>query len=41
MQISKIVDFDLLKYSVKDEFASKKKLIPINLEALEKGRQAA
>lgn len=38
---SKIVDFDLLKDSVKDEFTGKKKLIPINLEALEKGRQAA
>jgi 2-oxoglutarate ferredoxin oxidoreductase subunit gamma len=38
---SKIVDFDLLKDSVKDEFAAKKKLIPINLEALEQGRQAA
>jgi 2-oxoglutarate ferredoxin oxidoreductase subunit gamma len=38
---SKIVDFELLKDSVRDEFAGKKKLIPINLEALEKGRQAA
>ena len=38
---SKLVDFDLLKDSVKDEFAAKQKLVPINLEALEKGRQAA
>lgn len=38
---SKIVDFDLLKDSVRDEFSGKRKLIPINLEALEKGRQAA
>jgi 2-oxoglutarate ferredoxin oxidoreductase subunit gamma len=38
---SKIVDFDLLKDSVRDEFCGKKKLIPINLEAMERGRQAS
>ena len=33
--------FDLLKDSVRDEFSGKKRLIPINLEAMEIGRQAA
>lgn len=38
---SKIVDFDLLKDSIRYEFAGKKKLIAINLEALEKGSELA
>ena len=33
--------FDLLKDSVRDEFSGKKTLIPINLEAMGIGRQAA
>jgi 2-oxoglutarate ferredoxin oxidoreductase subunit gamma len=38
---SKIVDFELVKGAVKEEFADKKKLIPMNLEALKKGWQTA
>jgi 2-oxoglutarate ferredoxin oxidoreductase subunit gamma len=38
---SKVVDFDLLRESVKQEFADKEKLIPIILQALEEGRKAA
>jgi 2-oxoglutarate ferredoxin oxidoreductase subunit gamma len=38
---SKIVDFDVLSACVQEEFAGREKLIPINLEALEKGRKAA
>jgi 2-oxoglutarate ferredoxin oxidoreductase subunit gamma len=38
---SKMVDFELLKESVKAEFATKAKLIPLNMAALEKGRLAA
>lgn len=38
---SKMVDFEILKESVKAEFAGKEKLIPLNMAALEKGRLAA
>ena len=38
---SKIVDFDLLRQSVKEKFAEKEKLIPINMKALEEGRKSA
>ena len=38
---SKIVDFDLLRESVKEKFAEKEKLIPINMQALEEGRKSA
>lgn len=38
---SKIVDFDVLRKCVKEEFAGREKLIPLNLEALEQGRKAA
>lgn len=37
---SGIVDFEVLREAVKEEFAAKAKLIPLNLEALERGRQA-
>jgi 2-oxoglutarate ferredoxin oxidoreductase subunit gamma len=38
---SQIVDFDLLRESVKEKFAERKKLIPLNMKALEAGRKAA
>ncbi|QTA89809.1 2-oxoacid:acceptor oxidoreductase family protein [Desulfonema magnum] len=38
---SKIVDFELLKEAVKEEFAKKPKLIPLEMEAMERGRKAA
>jgi 2-oxoglutarate ferredoxin oxidoreductase subunit gamma len=38
---SKIVDFDLMRQCVKAEFLKKKKLIPINMEAIDAGKQAA
>ena len=38
---SKMVDFEILTESVKAEFAGKAKLIPLNMKALERGRQAA
>jgi len=38
---SNIVNFNVIRDAVKEEFAGKKKLIPINLEALEEGRKAA
>jgi len=38
---SKIVDFDLLRQCVKGMFAGREKLIPLNLEALERGRKEA
>ena len=38
---SKIVDFDRLRECVKEEFARKKKLIPLNMEALDRGKEAA
>lgn len=38
---SKIVDFDVLCECVKKEFSKKKKLIPLNMAALEEGKKAA
>lgn len=38
---SKIVDFELLRQCIKEEFSAKKNLIPLNLEALEQGKKAA
>jgi 2-oxoglutarate ferredoxin oxidoreductase subunit gamma len=38
---SKMVDFEILQECVKAEFAPKAKLIPLNMAALEKGREAA
>ena len=38
---SQVVDFELLRESVKAKFANKEKLIPINMKALEEGAKAA
>jgi len=38
---SKVVDFDVLRESVREEFAHKEKLIPLNMNALDQGRAAA
>ena len=38
---SAVVKFDSLQAAVKDKFAQKEKLIPLNLKALEEGRKAA
>jgi 2-oxoglutarate ferredoxin oxidoreductase subunit gamma len=38
---SNIFNFNTISNSVKEEFTGKKKLIPINLKALEEGRKAA
>jgi 2-oxoglutarate ferredoxin oxidoreductase subunit gamma len=38
---SRVVDFELLRKSVKDKFASREKLIPLNMKALEEGQKAA
>jgi len=38
---SAVVTFDSLQAAVKDKFAQKEKLIPLNMEALEEGRKAA
>ena len=38
---SKIVDFELLREAVKEKFAAREKLIPLNMKALEEGRKAA
>ena len=38
---SQVVDFELLRESVKDKFASREKLIPLNMKALEEGKKAA
>ncbi|RJQ61950.1 MAG: 2-oxoacid:ferredoxin oxidoreductase subunit gamma [Desulfobacteraceae bacterium] len=38
---SKIVDFEILRDTVKAEFAKKEKFIPLNMAALEAGRKAA
>jgi 2-oxoglutarate ferredoxin oxidoreductase subunit gamma len=38
---SKIVDFELLRDCVKEEFSKKEKLIPLNMEALDRGKKAA
>ena len=37
---SKIVDFDLLRQCVEDEFSKKPKLIPLNLEAVTAGTES-
>ncbi len=37
---SKIVDFDLMKECIKEEFAAKEKFIPLNMKAVEEGRKA-
>jgi len=38
---SKIVDFELLRQTIKAEFAKKEAFIPLNMAALEEGRKAA
>ena len=38
---SKIVDFELLRDCVKEEFSQKEKLISLNMEALDRGKKAA
>ncbi len=38
---SKIVDFEVLRESVKEEFAAKQKFIPMNMEAMDRGKAAA
>jgi 2-oxoglutarate ferredoxin oxidoreductase subunit gamma len=38
---SKVVDFEMLQQAVKEKFAQKEKLIPLNMQALEEGRKAA
>jgi 2-oxoglutarate ferredoxin oxidoreductase subunit gamma len=38
---SQVVDFELLRESVKAKFAMKEKLIPLNMKALDEGKKAA
>ena len=38
---SKVVNFDLMRESVKKEFAKKAKFIPLNMEAIDRGKKAA
>jgi 2-oxoglutarate ferredoxin oxidoreductase subunit gamma len=38
---SQVVDFKLLRESVKAKFANREKLIPLNMKALEEGQKAA
>lgn len=38
---SKIVDFESLRKTVKEEFAGKQKFIPLNMAALDRGREVA
>ena len=38
---SQVVDFEMLRESVKAKFANKEKLIPLNMAALEAGKKAA
>ena len=38
---SQVVDFELLRKSVRTKFANKEKLIPINMKAVEEGKKAA
>ena len=38
---SQMLDFEMLRKSVKDKFASREKLIPLNMKALEEGKKAA
>ena len=38
---SKVIDFELMKETIKEEFAAKAKFIPLNMSAVEAGRKAA
>jgi 2-oxoglutarate ferredoxin oxidoreductase subunit gamma len=38
---SKIVDNDILRECVKEEFSSKAKLVPLNMKAVDEGQKAA
>ena len=38
---SQVLDSEMLRKSVKDKFASREKLIPLNMKALEEGKKAA
>jgi len=38
---SKVVNFELMRESVKKEFAKKAKFIPLNMEAIDRGKKAA
>ena len=38
---SQVVDFERLRESVKNKFANREKLIPLNMKALEEGQKAA
>ena len=38
---SKVLDFDLPEKAVRDKFADREKLIPLNMKALEEGKKAA
>jgi 2-oxoglutarate ferredoxin oxidoreductase subunit gamma len=38
---SKIVDFEVMRKCVQEQFASREKLIPINMAALDAGKKAA
>jgi len=38
---SRIVDFELFRECVKEEFAAKEKFIPLNMNAIDEGRKAA
>ena len=38
---SKVVDFEVFRESVKAEFATKPKFIPLNMEAIDRGQKAA
>jgi 2-oxoglutarate ferredoxin oxidoreductase subunit gamma len=38
---SGIVDFETLRETVKEEFAAKSKFIPMNMTAMDRGRDAA
>ncbi len=38
---SKMVDFDTVEHCVKEEFAAREKLIPLNMKALEAGKKAS
>lgn len=38
---SKLVDFEAIKHAVEDQFKAKPKLVPLNIQALERGARAA
>ncbi|QTA83114.1 2-oxoglutarate synthase, subunit gamma [Desulfonema limicola] len=38
---SRIIDFELMKETIKEEFAAKAKFIPLNMAAVEAGKKAA